>query len=455
MQRALQHCAAATGEWFDSTQGDEAAPDEDMGAMERRLERSGNELKRAELQRMVQEKASKTPPECPKCGATLARIQWREIPVMTRFGTINVSRDYGWCPKCKAYFAPADHVLGIASEGRNSPEMAEHLQLLGTIMPPGQAETISEKLYGFRIDDCRIADELERGGREETSRRKIEDEQALCTQGRWEITRRIEPDIPEGAIMIIQGDGFMGRERDDWGRTDEMRAQGHPPERWHEIKAGTIFLLADRTRSGGKSDRPVILRRTFLATRGNAYEFGQMLFAEAVRQGMLLAEKTYFVADGGIWLWNIHKERFPHAEGTLDIFHAAQHIWAVAHARYGEGEEAKRWAEPLVHQLRHGGEAGVLRTLKDLAQVVEEIEPKKRNADDDTIMREWEYFRKHRKHLGYESKSKAGLPIGSGCIESTCKQYQLRVKRCGQFWSTENLEGLLCLYSRHLSSCWN
>ena len=70
-------------------------------------------------------------------------------------------------------------------------------------------------------------------------------------------------------------------------------------------------------------------------------------------------------------------------------------------------------------------------------------------------MREWNYFQSHQDHLDYAAKAARGLPIGSGCIESTCKQYQMRVKRCGQFWIKENLEGLLCLYSRFLGACCN
>jgi hypothetical protein len=40
---------------------------------------------------------------------------------------------------------------------------------------------------------------------------------------------------------------------------------------------------------------------------------------------------------------------------------------------------------------------------------------------------------------------RSGEPIGSSAIEATCRQYQCRFKRSGQFWSTGGDESLLCL----------
>ena len=40
---------------------------------------------------------------------------------------------------------------------------------------------------------------------------------------------------------------------------------------------------------------------------------------------------------------------------------------------------------------------------------------------------------------------KRGEPVGSGTIESNCRQMQCRMKRCGQFWSIQGDEALLCL----------
>jgi len=432
---------------------DEFDLDEDLESIERDIENQGRELLRAALEKKIQLRADATPPRCPTCGAPLKSIVSKSIELLSRFGPITIRRDYGRCPKCKTWSAPADAILG--AKGTNSPRMAETLRTLGTVVPPGQAETLSETLLGMRVDDARIDRELTRAGKEAVEQRRKDDAEALDTRGRWEVTKRVSPPLVKDFTMVIMADAFMTRERDDWGRSDELRSQGDKPKRWHESKVGTIFLLENRVVCGDTSERNAILRRSFVATREGPFEFGQMLYAEAVRQGLLLAREVYFIADGGVWLWTIHKERFARSTGTLDNYHASHHLWNVARARCRDEEEARNWVTPLLHQLRHGGESGVLSTLEGLAEVVASLEPGNRTDDEKTILREWNYFNSHREHLDYGSKSSRGLPIGSGCIESTCKQFQVRVKRCGQFWTKPHLEGLLCLYAKYLEACMN
>lgn len=55
------------------------------------------------------------------------------------------------------------------------------------------------------------------------------------------------------------------------------------------------------------------------------------------------------------------------------------------------------------------------------------------------------YFQTHRDRLDYGNATKGGQLLGSGVIESTCRQYQCRFKRPGQFWSRSGDEALMCL----------
>lgn len=72
-----------------------------------------------------------------------------------------------------------------------------------------------------------------------------------------------------------------------------------------------------------------------------------------------------------------------------------------------------------------------------------------------TILREANYFAGHAGYIHYDKMVIVGLPIGSGPIESTRKQYQIRFKRGGRFWELRRDEGLLCLNSRWLQTRWN
>jgi len=70
---------------------------------------------------------------------------------------------------------------------------------------------------------------------------------------------------------------------------------------------------------------------------------------------------------GGVWIWNVQQDRFGQAKGMLDFYHASEHLWAVARSLHpGDETAAQAWVEPLLSQLKHGEETGVLQTLNDL-----------------------------------------------------------------------------------------
>jgi hypothetical protein len=61
------------------------------------------------------------------------------------------------------------------------------------------------------------------------------------------------------------------------------------------------------------------------------------------------------------------------------------------------------------------------------------------------LEREIAYFENNRGRLDYADGKQRGEPLGSGAMESTCRQYQCRFKRPGQFWTQTGDEALICL----------
>ena len=49
----------------------------------------------------------------------------------------------------------------------------------------------------------------------------------------------------------------------------------------------------------------------------------------------------------------------------------------------------------------------------------------------------------------------AQQPLGTGAIESTCRQYQVRFKRTGQFWTQTGDEALMCLETYWRNDRWS
>jgi hypothetical protein len=251
------------------------------------------------------------------------------------------------------------------------------------------------------------------------------------------------------AALVIMLDGWLIRQRGpDWG----CKPAGRAGQRvvWRECKSAVIYRLeqAAQTRSG----RGLLVEKFGVAYQGDPVEFGRRVQAEARRRGLGGAQRVYVVADGSVWIWNLAADRFAGAREVLDFYHASQHLWAVAHALYGEGTEAARaWVEPLLHQLRHGQEQRVLQRLNDLPAWW----ARQGQAVPETVFQERDYFESHRHRLAYRTRAAEGCPVGSGAMESFCAQLQGRFKRCGQFWQPAGRDNLLALELARRNGDWD
>ena len=106
-----------------------------------------------------------------------------------------------------------------------------------------------------------------------------------------------------------------------------------------------------------------------------------------------------------------------------------------------------QWVEPRLHQLRHGHEHAVLREIAGLK--------KRRGAAGKTLAREQHYFAEHAGRMNYQAVARRGWPIGSGAVESACRQKQCRFKRPGQFWTRRGLQHLAALDEARLNHHWD
>jgi hypothetical protein len=407
-----------------------ASSQDDLGSLEEQFQRDAARELQHRLQIAAQAKADATPPHCPTCGRKLSKRIEAAVTIQTRYGPIVVRRVRGWCSKCKEWHCPADKVLNMES-GR-SPCVQEAVALLAAKMPVGEAAAVLERLMSVRVPRSTLDRAAKQSGEKAQQHRKNKDAQARLGQG----VPELPPRAREGTL-IIELDAWNIRERDGFGQTESLRARGAPPERWHWVWTGTVFLLQDRAQSDGQ--RPIILERGFAATRLGAGDLKEQLHAEALRRGLGQVRRVVVIADGALWIWNLAGDRFQEAEQRLDFYHAAQHLWAVAEALHGaHSPQAQAWMKPLLKQLKTGRAPKMIRAL-------EELLPGLDAAQRPLVQRELKYLQNHQNRLDYGAARERGEPIGSGAIESTCRQYQCRFKRPGQFWTPRGDEALLCL----------
>jgi hypothetical protein len=419
------------------------AGDQNLGHLELQAARDVQELLRQALERGAQAKADATPPLCPVCQQKLTRLSaGHPRSFESRHGTITVKRTRGYCKRCRKWRVPADTALGLEESAGYSPAVQDMTALLASKMPVGEASAVLEHLTGVKLPPATLDREARRQGQRAREARRKLDEQASGTKA-------VQPELVlEPYQMIIQMDAWNIRERDEWGKTQSLRGEGREPERWHWVYTGTCFRLDHRGKTAG--GRPMISERGFVATREGVAGLRGQLHAEAVRRGLGQAAEALVIADGAVWIWRLADDRFKDARQRLDFYHAVQHLAAVGRALFGEDKDKlKGWLRPLVRQLKNQSSIKVIHQLEELLGRLPA------GAAAEAVQKEVDYFHEHQERMDYRAGQQRGEPIGSGAIESTCRQAQCRFKRPGQFWSQEGDESLLCLETFWRNDRWH
>jgi hypothetical protein len=168
-----------------------------------------------------------------------------------------------------------------------------------------------------------------------------------------------------------------------------------------------------------------------------------------MRAGLGRARNLEMLGDGAPWIWNLKRNRWKRAVEMLDFYHRSEHVWALGRTLKGE-RGASAWVEPLLHQLRHGKEK---KALKEIAGI-----NVPRGQRGELVRREQNYFAGQEHRMNYQNVADRGWPIGSGAVESACRQRQRRFKGPGQFWTAKGLRNLCALeearHNHHWEHLW-
>jgi hypothetical protein len=237
-------------------------------------------------------------------------------------------------------------------------------------------------------------------------------------------------------------DGWQARFRGPgWGKkkTKQERVE------WHELKTGVFYLHEQAGQSAG--GRGVIARKTMVRWQGEPVELGRRLGWEALRGGLARAKEVLALADGGVWIWNLVEDRWRGARKLLDFYHGSEHLWELGRACCRNEAHAKLWVEQRLHQLRHGQEQEVLQQIACLKP--------RRGQVGQTVRQQQNYFAGQAGRMNYKEIADRGWPIGSGAVESACRQSQCRFKRPGQFWTQPGLRNLCSLDDARRNEHWD
>jgi hypothetical protein len=210
-------------------------------------------------------------------------------------------------------------------------------------------------------------------------------------------------------------------------------------EGWKELKVGCVFELEQRRTvqgtAGQAEERVSATGNSYVAVLGGPEQLGQALWAEASRRQLPRAVDSIVLGDGAPWIWRLAMEHFPYSRQAVDWYHAQEHLYRVAHLTFGEGTaEAIRWAKGMETPLYQGQVWQLTGAIQRLAQQHPPVAQE--------LHREAEYFTHNKRRMQYMELREDGFPIGSGMVESGCKQFRARFTGPGMRWSRAGIERL-------------
>jgi hypothetical protein len=210
-------------------------------------------------------------------------------------------------------------------------------------------------------------------------------------------------------------------------------------ETWRDLKAGCWYegevapVRQQSTRQKEKAQREGVALRAknkkYFCDIAEAKKFGKLLWATGCAAGADRARVLVFICDGAVWIWNLIAQYFPNAIQIVDWYHAADRLKRIAEEAFPNLEERQTWLKQVTEDLWQGRVELVIEACRPLA--------KKSKWAKQSLT----YYRNNLERMRYDQFRASGLLIGSGIIESGCKQIVTqRLKLPGAQW---NLDGAI------------
>lgn len=217
----------------------------------------------------------------------------------------------------------------------------------------------------------------------------------------------------------------------------------HPKQKrvvYQEMKVGAVFWQDEKEK----------WHKQIVTGRGDPDRFGLDLWRLAISCGMLHAAEVIFISDGGTWCDSVAKMYFKDATRILDWYHLSEHVWAAGRMLYPDNEKgAAGWVDECMNKLHDSSGIGLLLHLERCLKA-------RGAAASEALEPLLGYLRPRLEITDYVDYRKAGYTIGSGMMESSCKQVVgQRLKGPGMQWSEEGALAMSALMAHRLNGTLN
>ena len=213
---------------------------------------------------------------------------------------------------------------------------------------------------------------------------------------------------------------------------------------YQEMKCGTVFWQEGNS----------TWHKRVISSRDDARGFGAGLWELAVRCGMLQADEVVFISDGGGWCDTVARTYFSDAERILDWYHLVEHVWEAGRGLYHDEQATKKWVSRCTDLLRESSGIGLLRYLQRCRRShAARLDGTAGLAALDGLIA---YLYPRVALTDYVDYRAHGFVIGSGIMESTCKQLVgRRLKGSGRQWSESGALAMTALIAQRVNRSWD
>lgn len=371
------------------------------------------------------------------CGQSAQFVSKRPAVLWTVFGKVDYQRRYYLCPNCHQGQAPLDQQYGIVP-GQTTPTLASLLGVLGVEVSFAEASRLAERFLLFRVSDNTVRKQTEGYGNaqaqvEKEWIEKAEDEKALQVR-----ERHMEP---QPGRMYASLDGAHVPLQQEWRELKTLC--------WYQVEK--IRPSISRKHHGQSTGEQRDLQTTAMKYHCDiteAEQFGRLLWATGLQNHADTYEEVVFVSDGAVWIWRLVDQYFPQATQIVDWYHASQYLTPIAETAFGaDAQKAQQWLTQTRTDLWEGRIQEVIQACRPFLR---------RIASRSFAEKAITYYTHNEKRMDYARFRQQGYLIGSGTIESACKQIAAaRLKCSGARWTLPGVIATAKARAAWLSKTWD
>lgn len=363
------------------------------------------------------------------CGQRMKNRGFRTIGILTTCGEVPVSRRRYRCTECGRELYPADAQICCGRHRITRPLAMRVCQLATLEHFPHLPQLLADQ-HGVSLANETIIEVVHDVGSHLDRIRQAEAEHSV--RRRFVARPAVKTASPPRRIYVsVDGAMYCTNQTEP----DPL----HPGQKrliWQQMKVGCVYWQdADET-----------WHKQMTWGRESPEEFGAALWRLACECGYEQAEERIFASDGAAWCWDIHRWHFSDAAGVLDWYHASEHVWEVA--RLINAVDPASWAEEALRQMREAGGRGLWEWLTPQTS-------RHRGKIRTALQSLQEYVATKARWMNYPDFRQQGWQIGTGMMESTCKQLiGARLKGPGMHWTEAGAVAITALKATDLNGHW-